>query len=142
MKTEDRQRLNRARAREKNYLHFRSGLRELVKNNRWKITFLVAYFLAAIVIWQNKKLLLFGPTNTFPLYSAMQTVLNVSVIILTLFGLVWLIVRIGIPAHARKIQDGLLRVGFVNAAQEPPCRFPCTMIKDFPLCLMRSMSLI
>lgn len=123
----DQVRLKRSRARKEAFYRFTAGCRQLAIINPWKIIFIVGYALIALLAWYYRRMLLFGMSGDFLLYPIFTIVLDYSVALLLLMGLLCLISTIGTIRDAQGIQDRLFQAGFVNYAKEPP--LPITKYK-------------
>lgn len=120
MQVKDRNALEQEKRRKVRRMRFLEGLREMVLFHQWKIAFLLLYAALWAGGWVFRRKLF-----TVPFLPARVTVLvNIAVdfllVCLLVRGIVEIITFIGTPRKEKAVKNALLRIGFVNAAGEPP----------------------
>ncbi|MWV44039.1 hypothetical protein GRF59_10375 [Paenibacillus sp. HJL G12] len=116
----DKARRERNRLRKAAYLHFITGIRQLITIHKWKNVFVAAYMLVASCAWVYRGKLLFGLDSAFSLFPVLKIAFDWLVVLLLLLGLLCLISVIGTPLKAKLYQDRLISSGFTNHSHEPP----------------------
>ncbi len=99
---------------------FTAGLREMTTHHRAKALIPLAYLLALAWAWMNRAEL-FTPLSGGN--SLVYRGLSLALLLVALVLLVAIIVALGTPWGAAKIQENLLAAGFVNSTRTPPMLF-------------------
>lgn len=112
--------LDRIERRHIRWLRFCAGLRELAVYHRAKLAIPIGYLLAVALIWGNWDKILShipceGIAGLILTWCASFAALAMGIVIL-----VEIIIALGTPFGAARIQAALVEAGFVNAARTPP----------------------
>lgn len=112
--------LDKIKRRHIRWLRFCAGLRELAVYHRAKLAIPIGYLLAVALIWGNWDKILShipcaGIAGMIFGWCASFAALPMGIVIL-----VEIIIVLGTPCGAARIQDALVEAGFVNAARMPP----------------------
>lgn len=112
--------LSQVRQQNVRRLRFMAGLRDLTIHHRAKLLVLLIYLLVLIWAWCNSRSLPFP----FPKDSISDTIFqgcfSLVILIVGMALLPEIIIALGTPWQAARIQDSLKQAGFVNAARLPP----------------------
>lgn len=112
--------LAEARRREIRRHRFSSGLREIITYHRAKALILLAYLLGVLWGWINRGKVLTLLSEGHPL---LYHGLSLTLLLVALVLLVEIIITLGTPRRAAKIQAALVEAGFVNSSRLPPLLF-------------------
>ncbi len=112
--------LAEARRREIRRHRFSSGLREIITYHRAKALILLAYLLGVLWGWINRGKVLTLLSEGHPL---LYHGLSLTLLLVALVLLVEIIIALGTPRRAAKIQAALVEAGFVNSSRLPPLLF-------------------
>ena len=119
MKAEEQKRISQHTRQKYMFLRIGAGIGAMMRK-KWKIIPLVVYVLLMLQVW-NKRFTISPIDSTAPLWTLYQTAINIFVVLITIIGMTGILALIGMPLRAEKLQENLLRAGFVNHAGE------CTM---------------
>lgn len=112
--------LAHARRRHIRHQRFASGLMEMTTYHRAKALIPLAYLLALVWAWMNRDKILIplsGGNNMF------YHCLGFALLLVALVLLAEIIIALGTPWRAAKIQESLVEAGFVNSTRTPPLLF-------------------
>lgn len=112
--------LAHARRRHIRRQRFRAGLREIIAYHRAKALIPLAYLLSLVWAWMNRSEAL------IPLSGGNNMVyrcLGFALLLVALVLLVEIIIALGTPWRAAKIQEALVEAGFVSSTRMPPLLF-------------------
>lgn len=123
----DNKKLTQARQREVRRQRFAAGLREITTYHRAKALIPWAYLLALVWAWMNrdKALTLISGGSSLLYHSLSFSLLLVAFILLG-----EIIIALGTPREAAKLQEALVAAGFVNATRTPPLLFSIRKAAD------------
>lgn len=117
MKTENTKKLTEANRRHIRRLRFTAGLREMTIYHRAKALVPLAYLLALFLAWANRGAVLAPISCGKPLvYHSM----GFALLFAGLVALMEIIIILGTPRGAAKMQNSLVEAGFVNSSRLPP----------------------
>lgn len=120
MQSEDKNRLEREKRRTTRHIQFLEGLREMTVFHQWKIAFLLLYAALWAGGWVFRRKLFTVPFLPAQITGLVNIAVDVLLVCLLVLGLVEIITFIGTPRKEKAVKNSLLRIGFVNAAGEPP----------------------
>lgn len=109
-----------SRRREVRRNRFAAGLREIIIYHRVKAFILLAYMLGVLWIWTNRAEIVAPITEGS---SLLYHSLSFTLLLIALILLPEIIIVLGTPRRAAKIQADLVEAGFVNSSQLPPLFF-------------------
>lgn len=113
----DTKKLTATQQRKMRRLRFVAGIRDMTTYHRAKALIPMAYLLVVAFAWMNRGRIFFPVIKENPLiYHSISFVL----LLVALLILVEIIIAIGTPGGAIKIQGALIEAGFVNAIRRPP----------------------
>ena len=118
MKAEEQKRISQHTRQKYMFLRIGAGIGAMMRK-KWKIIPLVVYVLLMLQVW-NKRFTISPIDSTAPLWTLYQTAINIFVVLITIIGMTGILALIGMPLRAEKLQENLLRAGFVNHAGECP----------------------
>lgn len=99
---------------------FAAGLRDMTTYHRAKALIALAYLLAVALAWTNKAKILAAISGGSPL---LYHSLSFALLLVALILLPEIIIALGTPWKAAKIQEALVEAGFVNSTRKPPLLF-------------------
>ena len=108
--------LAEARQREERNKRLAAGLREITYHPV-KALILFLYMLTLIWAWMNKGKVLTLLSGGYPL---LYHGLSLALLLVALLFLAGIIITLGTPRRAAKIQAALVEAGFVNSSRLPP----------------------
>jgi S-DNA-T family DNA segregation ATPase FtsK/SpoIIIE len=112
--------LAQARRREIRHQHFNAGLQEITSHHPVKALIPLLYILLLILAWMNRGNILTLLSGGYPL---LYHGLSFALLLVALVLLVEIIIALGTPRRAAKIQAALVEAGFVNSSRLPPLLF-------------------
>lgn len=120
MNTKDTKKQVAARRREVRRQRFAAGLRDMTTYHRAKALIPLAYLLAVAFAWTNKDKILVPITGAS---SLLYRSLSFALLLVALILLPEIIIALGTPWKAAKIQEALVEAGFINSIRKPPLLF-------------------
>lgn len=120
MNTKDTKKQIEARRRYVRRQRFAAGLREMTAYHRAKALIPLAYLLAVAFAWTNKAKILVPITGGS---SLLYHSLSFALLLVALILLPEIIIALGTPWKAAKIQEALVEAGFINSIRKPPLLF-------------------
>jgi len=116
----DTEKQAQARQRHIRRLRFMAGLRDAVTHHRAKLAVLLGYLLAAALVWGNWEKILSPVSNSSIPSMVFRGCASIAALIVGAAVFVELIIALGTPRAAYKVQNDLWEAGFTNAAKIPP----------------------
>lgn len=120
MKITNNKKLTQTRRRHIRRLRFAAGLRDIAIYHRAKTLILLAYLVAVIWVWCNREALPFPIPKDGVLGTIFQAVVSFGIIVVGVALLLEIIIALGTPRRASRIQDNLTEAGFTNDLNFPP----------------------
>lgn len=119
MNTKDTKKQVAARRRKVRRQRFTAGLRDMTTYHRAKALIPLAYLLILALLWANRSRALVPLLGCGMLYHCVSFVL----LFMGIVSLGEIIIILGKPIGAEKVENALIEAGFVNSTRKPPLLF-------------------